>query len=104
MLTAPLQPQPGRIIRVNEHCPYKLGYITDVDTTACVVWFVLGGIAVWILVGAGTAVWIGRAISHATLEEGAAELSRRNGNDRSYRRSGTNTFVTLETTGTPRPT
>lgn len=86
--------RPDRIIRVNEHGPYKLGYITSTDTTGCVVWFVLGGIAVWILVGAGAAVWIGRAISHATLEEEAAELRRKKPHDALRRRGPKPTRVT----------
>jgi hypothetical protein len=40
------------------------------------LWWILGIVAVWIVVGAVAAVWIGRAISHAKLEEAAAELRR----------------------------
>jgi hypothetical protein len=40
------------------------------------MWWIVGIVAVWIVVGALSAVWIGRAISHTDLEKSAAELRR----------------------------
>lgn len=40
------------------------------------LWWIVGIVAVWVVLGALAAVWIGRAISHANLEEEAAELRR----------------------------
>ncbi|WP_185993248.1 hypothetical protein [Rhodococcus sp. KBS0724] len=40
------------------------------------MWWIVGIVAVWIVVGTLAAFWIGRAISHTDLEESAAELRR----------------------------
>lgn len=40
------------------------------------LWWIVGIVAAWVVLGAVAAVWIGRAISHAKLEEAAAELRR----------------------------
>ncbi|MBY4401931.1 hypothetical protein HQO26_11470 [Rhodococcus fascians] len=37
------------------------------------VWWFLGVVAVWLLIGALVAVWIGRGIRRADVEESAAE-------------------------------
>ena len=38
--------------------------------------WIVGIVAVWIVVGTFAAFWIGRAISHTDLEDSAAELRR----------------------------
>jgi hypothetical protein len=40
------------------------------------LWWILGIVAVWVIVAAVVVYWIGRTISHTTLEESAAELRR----------------------------
>jgi len=40
------------------------------------LWWIVGIVATWVIIGALAAVWIGRAIKHADLEEEAAELRR----------------------------
>lgn len=40
------------------------------------LWWIVGIVAAWVVICALAAVWIGRAISHADLEEQAAELRR----------------------------
>ncbi|MBY4272405.1 hypothetical protein HQO27_05875 [Rhodococcus fascians] len=41
------------------------------------MWWFVGIVAAWLLIGALAAVWIGRGIRRADLEESAAELPRR---------------------------
>jgi hypothetical protein len=41
------------------------------------VWWVLGIVAVWLLIGALVAVWIGRGIRRADVEESATESPSR---------------------------
>ncbi|WP_156399652.1 hypothetical protein [Rhodococcus sp. Leaf278] len=41
------------------------------------MWWVLGIVAVWLLIGAVAAVWIGRGIRRADAEESATESPRR---------------------------
>jgi hypothetical protein len=40
------------------------------------LWWIVGIVAVWVVLGAVAGVRIGRAISHAKVEEAAAELRR----------------------------
>lgn len=40
------------------------------------LWWIIGILAVWLLVGGVAAYWLGRSISHTELEESAAELRR----------------------------
>ena len=40
------------------------------------MWWIVGIVAIWIVLGTLAALWIGRAISHTDLEESAAELRR----------------------------
>ncbi|WP_155292879.1 MULTISPECIES: hypothetical protein [Nocardiaceae] len=40
------------------------------------LWWIVGIVAVWIVVGAVAAVWIGRAVSHADAREAAIERRR----------------------------
>jgi hypothetical protein len=40
------------------------------------MWWIVGIIAIGIVVGTLTAVWVGRAISHADQKESSAELRR----------------------------
>lgn len=40
------------------------------------LWWIVGIVAVWIVVGAVAATWIGRAVSHADARETAVERRR----------------------------
>ena len=40
------------------------------------LWWIVGIIAAWVVIGTVVAVWIGQAVSHAELEDAAAELRR----------------------------
>ena len=44
--------------------------------TRRVIWWIVGIVAVWLLVGGFIAYWLGRSISHTKLEESAAEMRR----------------------------
>ncbi|WP_179274271.1 hypothetical protein [Rhodococcus sp. 06-221-2] len=41
------------------------------------MWWVLGIVAVWLVIGAVVAVWLGRGIRRADIEESATESPRR---------------------------
>nr|WP_179282891.1 hypothetical protein [Rhodococcus sp. 15-1154-1] len=40
------------------------------------LWWIIGIVAVWLLVGGFVTYWLGRSIAHTKLEESAAELRR----------------------------